>query len=50
VRLSYPVVLLLKHFGVLSDHVANASWPVLVILYGLKKAFGQGKCRCCPSA
>ncbi len=28
-------------------HMVGRIWPVLLILLGLKKAMGKGKCNCC---
>lgn len=38
---------LLGALNVLSQNAVNIVWPVLVIIIGLLKAFGQGKCKCC---
>jgi len=40
---------LLGAFGVLSEHAVSITWPVLVILAGLKK-MTKGMCKCCDKA
>jgi hypothetical protein len=41
---------LLKAFNVLADNVVNITWPILVMLIGLKKSLLRGKCQCCDKA
>ena len=40
---------LLEAFNVLSPRTVEIVWPILVILVGLKKAFG-GMCKWCKAA
>ena len=41
------LTILLGTFDVLSARIVSIVWPILVILIGLKKSFGAGKCKCC---
>jgi len=41
----FGLVFLLGALGVLSAHAVGVTWPILVILVGLKKLIGG--CKCC---
>ena len=38
---------LLGNLGVLSQRIVGIAWPVLVMIFGLKKLC---KCKCCPQS
>ncbi len=40
---------LLNAFDVIGQRVLSITWPILLMLYGAKKAC-KGKCKCCPEA
>lgn len=40
---------LLGAFNVLSPRVVEVTWPILLILIGMKKV-GSGRCKCCKAA
>ena len=44
------VVFLLGALEVLSTKTVHITWPILLILLGLKCSCGKGKCKCCPDA
>jgi hypothetical protein len=46
---SIGLVFLLGAFNVLSSRVVQITWPILLILLGLKKMCG-GMCKCCSAA
>lgn len=41
------VLFLLGTFDVVSPRVVSITWPILVILIGLKKSFMHCMCKCC---
>ncbi len=43
------LVFLLGALNVLSPHIVEITWPILVILIGLKKMC-DGMCKCCSAA
>lgn len=43
------VVFLLGHFDVVGPDTVGLMWPILLILAGIKKAYGRN-CKCCSSA
>ncbi len=43
------LVFLLGAFNVLSSRAVEITWPILLILLGLKKMF-SGMCKCCDAA
>ena len=40
------LLFLLNTLGMVSSHIVNVVWPVLVILIGVKK-MTKGLCKCC---
>ena len=44
------VVFLLGHFDVIGSDTVDILWPVLVILIGIKKAYGRSICKCCSGS
>jgi len=41
------VLFLLEAFDVVTPHVVAVGWPILLILFGLKKMCPKGMCKCC---
>lgn len=41
------IVLLLGNFEILDPKIVHNAWPVLIVIWGLNKAFLKGKCNCC---
>jgi hypothetical protein len=41
---------LLGAFDVLSAKVVSITWPIFVMLGGLKNSIGKGRCKCCDKA
>lgn len=46
---AFGLTFLLGALGVLSAHAVSITWPVIVILGGLKATF-KGMCKCCSNA
>ena len=44
------LMVLLGNLQILDQHLVGILWPVALILIGLKKAMGKGKCKCCKRA
>jgi len=40
---------LLGNLEVISMHVVNIIWPVLVMIVGVNKSIARGMCKCCTS-
>jgi len=40
------LLFLLGHFEVIGANIVSMSWPIVLMLAGLQKAF-QHKCKCC---
>ncbi len=40
------LVFLLGNYGVLTPEIVNTTWPILIILIGVKM-LGRGFCKCC---
>lgn len=38
---------LLGKFEIITQNVVNTTWPICLILMGLKSSVGRGVCRCC---
>ena len=42
----FGLTFLLRELGVISNHFASITWPIIVIVAGLKALFGH-MCKCC---
>ena len=42
----FGLVFLLAHLDVISTQILNISWPVLVMVFGIKHSI-KGICKCC---
>lgn len=43
----FGLTFLLGHLGVISHHVVNIIWPILLIVVGVVVGFRKSICKCC---